>query len=88
MKRYEYDAILLRTRYQPSISDICIGKSEMKMPFSYRFDIDNAICQADIEADMETTKYDGIRLSKQRHSMLDRYVISTPVNRYKYAILI
>ena len=42
------------------------------MPFLYRFDIDNAISQVDIAADMETTKYDGIRLPKQRHSMSDR----------------
>ena len=53
IKRYKYDAIPLKTRYEPSISDICIGKSEMKM---YRFDIDNVICQVDIAADMETTK--------------------------------
>ena len=31
-KRYKYDAIPLRARYQPSISDICIGKSETKNP--------------------------------------------------------
>ena len=79
IKRYKYDAIPLRTRYQPSISDISFGKSKMKMPFLYHFDIDNAICQANIAADRETTKYDGIRLPQQIHSMSDRYLISTPV---------
>ena len=56
VKRYKYDAIPLRTRYQPSIVDICIDKSEINMPFLYRFEFNNAICQADIAADMETTK--------------------------------
>ena len=56
IKRYKYDVILLRTRYQLSISDICVGNSEIKMPFLDRFDIDNAICLTDIAADMETTK--------------------------------
>ena len=55
IKRYKYDAIPL-SRYQLSISDICIGKSDMKMPFLYRFDIDIAMCQPDIAADLETTK--------------------------------